>query len=232
MTTQNSFNSQYANASDGFTLAGGTTPRTLTVTGSDITLGSDQIVTNGHTYTLAGATGTIVNIAAAQTLTNKTISGANNTLTVRLANDVTGNLPVTNLNSGTSASSSTFWRGDGTWASASSTFNPMPTTVVTGTTQAAAVNNAYASNNAGLCTITLPATAAVGDEIRVMGFGAGGWALAQNASQLIRYGNTVTTTGTGGSLASTNQYDSVMIKCLMTNTTFTVVSSQGNITVS
>jgi hypothetical protein len=53
--------------------------------------------------------------SAAATLTNKTIDGAANTLNVRLANDVSGNLPVARLNSGTGATAGTWWCGDGTW---------------------------------------------------------------------------------------------------------------------
>lgn len=104
-------------------------------------------------------------------------------------------------------------------------------TDVTGTSQAAAVNNGYTANNAGVVTVTLPATAAYGSVIAVVGKGAGGWAVAQNSGQTIHFGSVNTTTGAGGSLASTNRYDVVYLLCTTANTDFVVMSSIGNITV-
>jgi len=104
-------------------------------------------------------------------------------------------------------------------------------TEVVGTTQSMAVNNGYILNNVALVTATLPATASVGDVLEIVGKGAGGWLIAQNAGQTIHFISSDTTPGVGGSLASTNRYDSVEIVCITADTDFVVKASVGNITV-
>jgi len=51
-----------------------------------------------------------------------------------LASEVTGNLPVTNLNSGSGASATTFWRGDGSWATPAGSSGGNPVAVFNGST--------------------------------------------------------------------------------------------------
>lgn len=98
------------------------------------------------------------------------------------------------------------------------------TTDVTGTSAALVVNRNFVADNAGLVTLTLPTTGALGSIIRVFGNGAGGWKIAQNASQTIRLSATSSTTGTGGSVSSTNRYDSITLACIVTNTGWAVTA--------
>lgn len=104
-------------------------------------------------------------------------------------------------------------------------------TEVTGTSQTAATNNGYIANNAALVTITLPATAAVGKTIKIVGKGAGLWKIAQAAGQTIHVGNVNTTTGAGGSVTATNRYDSIELVCTTANTDYVVSSSTGSFTI-
>src|SRR6185312_9645361 len=56
-----------------------------------------------------------------------------------------------------------------------------------------AADTVYLTNaGASLVTYTLPAAPAVGDVYEVIGFSAGGWTIAQNASNVIHFGSVTT----------------------------------------
>lgn len=75
---------------------------------------------------------------------------------------------------------------------------------------------------------TLPATAAVGTILAAAAFETGKFTIVQNAGQDIRFGTGVTTTGVGGSIESSNPGDAIKMVCVVADTSWMVVSSQGN----
>lgn len=172
----------------------------------------------------------------ATTVTNHSvlIGGSSNSITsLALTN---GQLAIGST--GTDPSAATLTAGTGvsiTNGAGSITINAVGAgltwTDVTGASQTLAVNNGYTSNDgASLVTFTLPATAAYGSVMAVVGKASGLWTIAQNAGQTIHFAGVNTTTGAGGSLSSIKQYDAVFLLCTVTNTDFTVIQSMGNLT--
>jgi hypothetical protein len=208
---------------------------TTTAAGNTITLGlSGGIATtyDGNTGSAVPAAG-ILNIVGDNSLTVSTAAG--NTVTTAIKNGSAGQLIIggtttaawANLTAGTGISIAT---GDHSITiSASGVLDLW--VEVTGTTQAMAANTGYIANNAGVVTLTLPSTATLGTRLTITGKGSGGWLMAQNAGQTVYYGIATTTPGAGGSLASTQQRDTIDLVCITANTEWNVINSVGNITV-
>ncbi len=101
---------------------------------------------------------------------------------------------------------------------------------VTAATQAMAVATCYGANRGAGVTFSLPATAAAGTVMEIMGI-LGLWSVTQGAGQTIHIGNQVTTTGVGGSLTATNAGDCITLRCSIANTDWVIQNMMGNIAI-
>jgi hypothetical protein len=224
----------YSTASAGAILAGTATANQIILSGSSTTpawsTATYPATTTINQLLYSSSANTIAGLATANSGTLVT-SGAGvpsiQTLTAgQILIGTTASAPAAaTLTAGTGI---TITNGSGTITIASTALTSNWVNQTTSTTMV--VNTSYLANSGSLVTLTLPTTAAQGTEFAVAGVGAGGWKIAQAAGQQINFGNVTTTSGTGGSLASSNQFDVVYLVCTTANTQFSVLTSVGNIT--
>lgn len=120
--------------------------------------------------------------------------------------------------------------GSGDSITVATVSNILTWSVITSSSENLEVNAGVFIDNTGQVTLTLPVVASVGDTMFIYSISSGGWKIEQNASQNIRLGNSITTTGIVGSLSSTDTGDGIGIVCSQDNASFVVTEMMGNLT--
>jgi len=98
--------------------------------------------------------------------------------------------------------------------------------------QAATNSKKYIANSTELVNITIPETCKVGDTIRVVGIGTGGWRILHSDSQYFIFLNSNTPLGMVGYIQSSYYRNCVELLCIEENVAFQVISAIGTLELS
>jgi hypothetical protein len=196
--------------------ASASTPLTFTEDAGTATPALNNLNVFGGTGITTSGAGSNVTIAAAATIA------------ITYTADVGSATPAANnLNIFGAGSSST--SGAGSTITITSTGGGVAWSEITVVGPTQMVNDhGYITNNGSPVQLLLPLTSTLGATIIIVGKGAGGWQINQNAGQTILLGASTTTVGVAGTVASSESSACIEMVCITANTVWRIRDSAGN----